>query len=109
MPHPPAGYKRERRRATCGRADCRTSLPRRSIWGYCTAMLPPRVKKLIGMLLLVALVIVYALVATTVAVARLQDSSWLVHLGFFFISGLLWVIPAMFIVSWMAKAGRSKS
>ncbi|MBO6719465.1 MAG: DUF2842 domain-containing protein [Rhizobiaceae bacterium] len=64
--------------------------------------MPPRLRKLIGMLLLVTLVIVYALVATTVAVARLQDSSWVVHLGFFLLSGLLWVLPAMAIVSWMA-------
>ena len=71
--------------------------------------MPPRLRKLIGMLLLVTLVIVYALVATTIAVARLQDSSWVVHLGFFFLSGLLWVIPAMFIVSWMAKGGRRKA
>jgi ABC-type multidrug transport system permease subunit len=70
--------------------------------------MPPRLRKLIGMLLLVTLVIVYALVATTVAVARLQDSSWVVHLGFFFLSGLLWVIPAMAIVSWMAKGSRRK-
>jgi ABC-type multidrug transport system permease subunit len=71
--------------------------------------MPPRLRKLIGTLILIALVVVYALVATTVAVARLQDSSWVVHLGFFFISGLLWVLPAMFIVSWMAKGSRRKA
>lgn len=71
--------------------------------------MPPRLRKLIGMLLLLALVIIYALVATTVAVAQLQESSWLVHLGFFFLSGLLWVIPAMFIVSWMAGPRKRKA
>jgi hypothetical protein len=71
--------------------------------------MPPRLKKLIGTILLVALVIVYALVATTVAVAQLQESSWLVHLGFFFVSGLLWVIPAMFIISWMARDRRKRT
>lgn len=71
--------------------------------------MPPRLKKLIGTILLIVLVVVYALVATTVAVARLQESSWLVHLAFFLISGLLWVVPAMFIVSWMAKPGGRKT
>ncbi len=64
--------------------------------------MPLRLKKLIGTLLLIALVVIYALVATTIAVAQLQESSWVVHLGFFFVSGLLWIIPAMFIISWMA-------
>lgn len=68
--------------------------------------MPPRLKKLIGMLLLVALVVTYALVATAVAVARLPDSGWVAHLAFFFLSGLLWVIPGMFLISWMAKDRR---
>ncbi|MCB1453315.1 MAG: DUF2842 domain-containing protein [Rhizobiaceae bacterium] len=69
--------------------------------------MPPRLRKLVGTLILLALVVIYALVATTVAVAQLQESSWVVHLGFFFLSGLLWIIPAMFIISWMAKPGKA--
>jgi len=69
--------------------------------------MPPRLRKLIGTILLVALVIVYALIAMTVAVTRLAEASGLVHLAFFIVSGLLWVLPAMLIVSWMSKPGRS--
>ena len=69
---------------------------------------PPRLRKFIGMLALVALVLVYALFAMTVAVTQLGESSAVVHLAFFFISGLLWVLPAMAIVSWMARAGRTE-
>ncbi|WP_292655040.1 DUF2842 domain-containing protein, partial [Mesorhizobium sp.] len=38
--------------------------------------MPLRLKKLIGMFLLVALVIVYALVASIFAVARLSVTQW---------------------------------
>ena len=68
--------------------------------------MPIRVRKLIGTFLLVLLVIVYALVATTVATYRLAESPWWVHLLYFFLSGLLWVIPAMWIIRWMAKPDR---
>jgi hypothetical protein len=63
--------------------------------------MPIRLKKLIGTILLIALVIIYALVATTVAVARFAESGPLVHLAFFFFSGLLWVLPAMGIIKWL--------
>jgi hypothetical protein len=63
--------------------------------------MPIRLKKFIGTILLVALVIVYALVATMVAVAQLAESGPVVHLAFFFFSGLLWVLPAMGIIKWM--------
>ena len=61
----------------------------------------PRVKKFIGMILLVILVVLYAMIASAVAVARLSDSHWITHLAFFGFSGILWVVPAMFLISWM--------
>lgn len=63
--------------------------------------MPIRLKKLIGTVLLVALVIIYALLATMIAVAQLAESGPLVHLTFFLFSGLLWVLPAMGIIKWM--------
>lgn len=64
--------------------------------------MPVRLKKLIGMILLVTLVITYAIVATTIASAYLGVSSGWVHLAYFALSGLLWVLPAMLIIKWMA-------
>jgi hypothetical protein len=64
--------------------------------------MPIRLKKLIGTVLLVFLVIFYALAATAVAVAQLAESSAIVHLLFFLFSGLLWILPAMLIIKWMA-------
>ena len=63
--------------------------------------MPVRLKKLVGTVLLVALVIVYALVATTVAVNRLGESGPLAHLAFFLFTGILWVLPAMGIIKWL--------
>ncbi len=66
-------------------------------------VMPVRLKKLIGTFLLVALVIIYALVATTIASARLGESGPFVHLAYFFFTGLLWILPAMWIIRWMVK------
>ncbi|WP_026479844.1 DUF2842 domain-containing protein [Ahrensia sp. 13_GOM-1096m] len=70
--------------------------------------MPTRLKSFIGMLLLVTMVIVYALVATTVATYRLADSEWYIHLAFFGLSGLLWVVPAMFVISWMLRPSKKE-
>ncbi|MBX3597224.1 MAG: DUF2842 domain-containing protein [Rhizobiaceae bacterium] len=69
--------------------------------------MPIRLKKFIGTILLVALVIIYALLATAVAVARLSESGPLVHFLFFLFSGLLWVLPAMVLVKWMTVSPKS--
>nr|WP_289852474.1 DUF2842 domain-containing protein [Mesorhizobium liriopis] len=65
------------------------------------APVPVRIKKLIGTVLLIILVIVYAVLATLIAVAQLSESSPIVHLLYFFLTGLLWIVPAMFIIKWM--------
>ncbi|MDN2564932.1 DUF2842 domain-containing protein [Aquibium sp. A9E412] len=64
--------------------------------------MPVRLKKFIGMIALVALVVLYALIATTVATARLAEAGAVAHLAYFFFTGLLWVLPAMAIIKWMA-------
>ncbi len=71
--------------------------------------MPIRLKKLIGTILLVALVIVYALAASAIAVGRLAESGPLVHLVFFVVSGLLWVLPAMAIIKWMQREARPRA
>lgn len=69
--------------------------------------MPVRLKKLIGSFLLLALVVIYALVAVTIASARLGESGPLVHLAYFFVTGLLWVLPAMWIIRWMVRDGKA--
>ncbi|MEX3009365.1 DUF2842 domain-containing protein [Hoeflea sp. TYP-13] len=68
--------------------------------------MPVRLRKLVGMIVLIALVVLYALIATTVATYRLAESPWWVHLLYFLITGLIWVLPAMWIIRWMEKPQR---
>ena len=65
--------------------------------------MPNRLKRFIGMIVLIVLVVVYALVATAIASYRLADSPWYIHLAFFGLSGIFWIVPAMFIIAWMEK------
>ncbi|MBW8787474.1 MAG: DUF2842 domain-containing protein, partial [Rhizobium leguminosarum] len=53
-------------------------------------------------ILIIVLVLVYALVANTIAVATLGNAPWWGHLLYFLFTGLLWVLPAMVIIKWMA-------
>lgn len=71
--------------------------------------MPVRLKKFIGTIILVALVIIYALVATIVAMAQFAESGPLVHLAYFFFTGFLWVLPAMLVIKWMASPPRGKA
>ncbi|WP_454287446.1 DUF2842 domain-containing protein [Rhizobium arsenicireducens] len=64
--------------------------------------MPLRLRKFIGTILIVCLVILYAILATTIASAFLGTSPWWVHLLYFLLSGLLWILPAMLIIKWMA-------
>lgn len=62
----------------------------------------PRLRSFIGTILIIILVIVYALAATTFATLLLATSPWWVHFLYFLISGLIWILPAMVIIKWMA-------
>lgn len=69
--------------------------------------MPVRLKKLIGTVLIVILVMTYAVLATTIATLALATSPWWVHLLYFGLSGVLWVLPAMLIIRWMAGPRQS--
>ncbi len=70
--------------------------------------MPVRLKKFIGTILIVLLVIIYALMATTIATYRLAESAWYVHFLYFLVTGVLWVVPAMFLIRWMERPPRRK-
>lgn len=65
--------------------------------------MPLRLRKLVGTFALVTLVVLYALLATTIATYRLAESPWWVHLLYFLLSGLIWILPAMLIIRWMER------
>lgn len=68
--------------------------------------MPVRLKKLIGVFLILGLVLLYAVFATAFASAYLAESSGLVHLLYFLTTGLLWVIPAGLLIQWMEREPR---
>lgn len=63
----------------------------------------PKIRKLIGAVILLVFIPLYAMVTVAVAVARLPGTSVLAHLAFFSIAGLLWVIPAGLVIRWMLR------
>jgi hypothetical protein len=65
--------------------------------------MPDKLRKLIGTVMIIILVIAYALLATVIASATLGRAHWTIHLLYFFLTGLLWVLPAMWIIKWMHK------
>jgi hypothetical protein len=65
--------------------------------------MPIRLRKFIGMIALVVLVIVYAFVAMVIAQLKLPEASRLIQMIYFVVVGLAWVIPAGIIIKWMQK------
>ena len=68
-----------------------------------------RLKKLIGTVLLVVLVPLYALLVVSVGTARMQGTSTLTQLAFFAFFGLVWIFPAGLIIKWMATPKAAQS
>jgi hypothetical protein len=65
--------------------------------------MPIRVRKLIGTVALLALVIVWALVAMAVAQPLLASANGLVAALYYVVTGLGWVLPAMPLIKWMSR------
>ena len=69
--------------------------------------MPQTFRKIIGAILILVLMALYAVLATTFAAANLVDSAAWVHLLYFLLTGLLWILPAMVIIRWMLKAKKT--
>jgi hypothetical protein len=62
-----------------------------------------RIRKLIGTFALLALVIVWALIAMAVAqFPPIFQNPWVAGL-YYFVAGLGWVLPAMPLIKWMSR------
>jgi peptidoglycan/LPS O-acetylase OafA/YrhL len=68
--------------------------------------MPDRLRKLIGSILLVTFVIIYALIVMTIAAAKLPGTSGLTQLLFYLVTGLAWVVPAGALIYWMQRSRR---
>jgi Protein of unknown function (DUF2842) len=68
----------------------------------------PRIRKLIGTVFLAVFVPFYALVAMTIAAAKLPGTSVLIQTLFFAVVGLAWIIPAGAVIYWMVRPERNR-
>ncbi len=65
--------------------------------------MPVRIRKLIGAVALLALVVVWALLAMAIAQPALASANGLVAGLYYVLVGLGWVLPAMPLIKWMSR------
>ncbi len=68
--------------------------------------MPIRLRKFIGAVALLVLVIVWALVAMALAQAPVIRDNTALSIAYYVIAGLGWVLPAMPLISWMSAPKR---
>jgi hypothetical protein len=66
-----------------------------------------RLRKLIGAVMLLALVLVYALVAMALAQGRITDAPGWLQVILYAVLGLAWILPAGLIIWWMERPERA--
>ena len=64
---------------------------------------PLRIRKLIGAVALVTLVIVWSLLAMALAQAVALRANPVLEFAFYVLAGIGWVLPAMPLVAWMSR------
>ncbi len=68
-----------------------------------------RTRKLMGTVMLLAFIVVYAMLALAVAVVlQVNQASKLAELAYYIIAGFIWVIPAGAIISWMGRPDKTR-
>lgn len=68
--------------------------------------MPPRVKKLVGGIVLVVGVTVYALIVMMVGQIKLAQSGPVIQLAFFAVFGIVWIVPAGLLIRWMERVDK---
>jgi peptidoglycan/LPS O-acetylase OafA/YrhL len=69
-----------------------------------------RTRKLVGTILLLVLVIVYALLALAVAIVlQVNQAGKIAELAYYVLAGLLWVLPAGWLITWMSRPDDGRS
>ena len=65
--------------------------------------MPIRLRKLIGAVALIVLVVTWALVAMALAQMPAIKGNGLIEVIYYVVAGLGWVLPAMPLVRWMSR------
>ena len=68
--------------------------------------MPIRVRKFIGAIALISLVVTWPLLAMALAQAPAPKVTGLVETAYYVVAGLGWVLPAMPLIRWMSRPGR---
>ena len=64
--------------------------------------MPIRLRKLIGAIVLIVLVVTWALIAMALAQSPVVKANGLIEVIYYVVAGLGWVLPAMPLVKWMS-------
>ena len=70
--------------------------------------MPIRLRKFIGAIALITLVVCWSLIAMAMAQLPVIKSNKLVEGLYFVIAGLGWVLPAMPLIRWMSRPDRPR-
>jgi len=68
--------------------------------------MPIRVRKLIGGIALIVLVVGWALIAMALAQLPVIKANGVIEVIYYVVAGLGWVLPAMPLIKWMSVEGR---
>jgi hypothetical protein len=66
-----------------------------------------RTRKLIGTLLLLGFLALYSAVVVALAAGRIATAPPLAQFAFFLVAGLVWVVPAGFLIRWMTRPAQT--
>ena len=66
--------------------------------------MPVRLRKFLGAIMLIVLVVTWALLAMALAQSTLIKANGVVEVLYYAIAGLGWVLPAMPLIRWMSRA-----
>ena len=65
--------------------------------------MPVRLRKFIGAILLITLVVTWALVAMALAQAPAIKANGVIEVIYYVVAGLAWLLPAIPLVRWMSR------
>jgi predicted membrane channel-forming protein YqfA (hemolysin III family) len=64
-----------------------------------------RIRKFIGMIVMIVFIPVYALVAMALAQGRITEAPTWIQTVAYILLGLIWVIPLLPLIRWMERRG----
>jgi hypothetical protein len=70
--------------------------------------LSPHFKKLIGTLITLAWLFVYALIAMGIGVRLLPHAHWLAQFFYYLLAGTLWIVPIGLMLPWMYREPKNR-